>query len=146
MTNSTNKSPIIILALSLACSAPSADNGADPQATGAVRATEASGGHGYPGDPTIEAGLQLLDVRSRSRSGLLRADFILHNVSGEELAGSWTVVWSAADGAPLAVPLIWSPLNLAPDGSRAMSISAPGPEAASWTLHAVGAGAARGSN
>ena len=61
MTNSTNKSPIIILALSLACSAPSADNGADPQATGAVRATEASGGHGYPGDPTIEAGLQLLD-------------------------------------------------------------------------------------
>jgi hypothetical protein len=100
----------------------------------------------YPGDPAIEACLQLINVRTHTRDELLRAEFTLRNASTQDLEGSWTVAWAGADGLPLSVPLGWSPFNLPPGASKALSITAPEPGAASWTLHAVDGDPNRGAN
>ena len=97
------------------------------------------GGDGVPeteldSGQTLARELEIRKVASADRGGFRVVEFELHNERGSQVALEWSVEWKDASGLTVQTRESWHPLVIGGRGYESLQITAPTPEARTWTL------------
>ena len=87
------------------------------------------------GNRGLEGDLKVLRPLSERRDGRLHVQFELHNRRTSDFSFEYAVTWLDASGFVIDTPWRWSPMTIAGQGYRTVSITGPTPEASQWKLH-----------